>query len=109
MQACAIFIFLASFVSGELDDGIAAHAQHEMQSSLESGSAAFEPQFLELDRCEATVKAKMEELGMEKNPNYKLCFYLDNLAMITVHAPKYGVIDVSFPVKSCICVLIIFN
>jgi hypothetical protein len=57
MQACAIFISLASFVSGELGDGIAAHTQHEMHPSL----LAFEPQSLELDRCEATVKAKMEQ------------------------------------------------
>ena len=45
------------------------------------------------------IKAKMEELGMEKHPNYKLCFYMDSLAMITVHTPKYGIINVSFICK----------
>ncbi len=34
------------------------------------------------------IKAKMEELGVITNPNYKLCFMVDDLAMITVHAPK---------------------
>lgn len=41
------------------------------------------------------IKAKMDELGVTKNPNYKLCFMIDSLAMITVETPKYGVIDVS--------------
>lgn len=40
------------------------------------------------------IKAKMEELGVTKNTEYKLTFMLDDLAMITVHAPRYGVIDV---------------
>ncbi len=34
------------------------------------------------------IQAKMEELHMIKNPNYKLCFMVDSLAMITVHTPK---------------------
>ena len=42
------------------------------------------------------IKAKMEELGVSSNTNYKLTFMLDDLAMITVHTPKYGVIDVSW-------------
>ena len=41
------------------------------------------------------IEAKMTELGVSRNPNYKICFMLDSLAMITVHTPKYGVIDVS--------------
>ncbi|ESO05305.1 hypothetical protein HELRODRAFT_156877 [Helobdella robusta] len=40
------------------------------------------------------IEAKMNELGVSKNPNYKLCFMLDSLAMITVHVSSYGVIDV---------------
>lgn len=40
------------------------------------------------------IKAKMKELGVSSNPNYKLCFMLDSLAMISVHTPKYGVIEV---------------
>ena len=41
------------------------------------------------------IKAKMEELGVAHNPNYKLTFMVDDLAMITINTPKYGVIDVS--------------
>ena len=40
------------------------------------------------------IEAKMKELSMTNNPNYKMCFYLDSSAMITVEAPKYGVIEV---------------
>lgn len=40
------------------------------------------------------VEVKMKELGVTTNPNYKLCFMLDSLAMISVHTPKYGVIEV---------------
>ncbi|XP_074640862.1 ubiquitin-like domain-containing CTD phosphatase 1 [Tubulanus polymorphus] len=40
------------------------------------------------------IEAKMNELGVSANPNYKLTFMLDSTAMITVHSPKYGVIDV---------------
>ena len=38
---------------------------------------------------------KMKLLGVDKHPSYKIAFYLDSLAMISVHTPKYGVIDVS--------------
>lgn len=37
---------------------------------------------------------KMKLLGVDKHPSYKIAFYLDSLAMISVHTPKYGVIDV---------------
>ena len=40
------------------------------------------------------IKAKMEELGCTNNPSYKICFMLDSMAMITVHTPQYGVIEV---------------
>lgn len=40
------------------------------------------------------IKAKMKELGVESNPNYKISFYVDSLAMITVHTQQYGVVDV---------------
>ena len=40
------------------------------------------------------IKAKMDELGVLKNTNYKISFMLDSMAMITVHAPKYGLIEV---------------
>ncbi|XP_032240517.2 ubiquitin-like domain-containing CTD phosphatase 1 [Nematostella vectensis] len=39
------------------------------------------------------IDAKMKELGVTDNPNYKICFHLDSSAMITVQAPKYGVIE----------------
>ena len=40
------------------------------------------------------IQAKMEELGVSNNQNYKLLFMLDSLAMITVHTEKYGVVEV---------------
>lgn len=39
------------------------------------------------------ISVKMRELGVEKNPNYKIVCYLDSLAMITVRSPTYGVLD----------------
>lgn len=41
------------------------------------------------------IEEKMKLLGVSSNPNYKIAFYLDSLAMISVHTPKYGVMDVS--------------
>lgn len=41
------------------------------------------------------IEEKMKLLGVTSNPNYKIAFYLDSLAMISVHTPKYGVMDVS--------------
>ncbi|XP_041369475.1 ubiquitin-like domain-containing CTD phosphatase 1 [Gigantopelta aegis] len=40
------------------------------------------------------IETKMKGLGVEGNPNYKISFYLDSDAMISVHTPKYGVIEV---------------
>ncbi|TRY93114.1 hypothetical protein DNTS_007757 [Danionella cerebrum] len=40
------------------------------------------------------IDAKMKELGVTKNPNYKITFMLDSAAMITVHTPKRGVAGV---------------
>ena len=37
----------------------------------------------------------VKELSVLDNVNYKIMFMLDSLAMITVHHPKYGVIEVS--------------
>ncbi|CAB1353037.1 unnamed protein product [Coregonus sp. 'balchen'] len=34
------------------------------------------------------------ELGVTDNPNYKITFMLDSAAMITVHTPKRGVVEV---------------
>ncbi|XP_057306707.1 ubiquitin-like domain-containing CTD phosphatase 1 isoform X1 [Hydractinia symbiolongicarpus] len=39
------------------------------------------------------IKAKMQELGVSNNGNYKLSFMLDSGAMITVHTEKYGVVE----------------
>ena len=36
----------------------------------------------------------MRELGVEKNPNYKIVCYLDSMAMITVQSPTYGVLQI---------------
>lgn len=40
------------------------------------------------------IEEKMKLLGVTTNPDYKITFYLDSLAMISVHTPKYGVINV---------------
>ncbi|XP_022249247.1 ubiquitin-like domain-containing CTD phosphatase 1 isoform X3 [Limulus polyphemus] len=40
------------------------------------------------------IEVKMKELGVASNPNYKILFYLDSAAMISIHTPKYGLIDV---------------
>lgn len=37
----------------------------------------------------------IQELGVIDNPNYKITFMLDSAAMITVHTPKRGVVEVS--------------
>ncbi|XP_075263852.1 ubiquitin-like domain-containing CTD phosphatase 1 [Convolutriloba macropyga] len=39
------------------------------------------------------ITAKMEELGVKNNPNYKIVAFLDSLAMITVETKKYGLIE----------------
>ncbi|VVD02965.1 ubiquitin-like domain-containing CTD phosphatase 1 [Leptidea sinapis] len=40
------------------------------------------------------IEEKMKLLGVASHQDYKIMFYLDYLAMITVHTPKYGTIDV---------------
>ncbi|KAG8008057.1 Ubiquitin-like domain-containing CTD phosphatase 1 [Nibea albiflora] len=40
------------------------------------------------------IDAKMKELGVTDNPKYKITFMLDSAAMITVHTPKRGVVEV---------------
>lgn len=40
----------------------------------------------------------LQELGVSTNANYKITFMLDSAAMITVHTPRRGLIDVSAPV-----------
>lgn len=40
------------------------------------------------------IEEKMKVLGCDIHPNYKLSFYLDSRAMISIHAEKYGVIEV---------------
>jgi len=40
------------------------------------------------------IEEKMKLLGCTTNPNYKLAFYVDSRAMISVHSPKYGLLDV---------------
>src|SRR5262249_1656483 len=44
------------------------------------------------------IEVKMQEVGVSTNPNYKIAFYMDCAAMITVHVPQYGVINVK-PLK----------
>jgi len=40
------------------------------------------------------IEVKMRELGVTSNSNYKVAFYLDSAAMISVCTPKYGMVDV---------------
>ncbi|XP_060555467.1 ubiquitin-like domain-containing CTD phosphatase 1 [Ruditapes philippinarum] len=40
------------------------------------------------------IEVKMKELGVTSHTEYKICFMIDSGAMISVHSPKYGVIDV---------------
>lgn len=40
------------------------------------------------------IVEKMKLLGVHANENYKILFYLDYNAMISVHCPKRGVVDV---------------
>ncbi|MGH0118973.1 UNVERIFIED_CONTAM: hypothetical protein FKN15_002761 [Acipenser sinensis] len=40
------------------------------------------------------VFLQTQELGVTNNPNYKITFMLDSAAMITVHTPKRGVVEV---------------
>jgi len=40
------------------------------------------------------IEEKMKILGCTTNPNYKLGFYLDSRAMISISTPHYGLIDV---------------
>ena len=40
------------------------------------------------------IEVKMKELGVSSHSAYKLCFMMDSSAMISVHTPKYGVIEV---------------
>ena len=41
------------------------------------------------------IEEKMKLLGCDRHPGYKLSFYLDSRAMISIHSEKYGVIEVS--------------
>lgn len=36
----------------------------------------------------------MRLLGVSSNPSYKILGYLDYLAMVSIHVPKYGLLDV---------------
>uniref|UniRef100_T1J0Y6 Ubiquitin-like domain-containing CTD phosphatase 1 n=1 Tax=Strigamia maritima TaxID=126957 RepID=T1J0Y6_STRMM len=40
------------------------------------------------------IEVKMRELGVATHSDYKILFYLDSAAMISIHTAKYGVIEV---------------
>ena len=40
------------------------------------------------------IEEKMKLLGCSNNANFKLAFYLDSRAMISVETEKYGLVDV---------------
>lgn len=44
------------------------------------------------------IQAKMEEMGANTNQNYKIAFYLDSSAMISVYTAKFGLLNVK-PLK----------
>ena len=44
------------------------------------------------------IEAKMNEIGVSKHPDYKIAFYLDCAAMISVYTTEYGVLNVK-PLK----------
>lgn len=44
------------------------------------------------------IEAKMQEIGVANNPLYKIVFYLDCAAMISIHTQEYGVLNVK-PLK----------
>lgn len=44
------------------------------------------------------IEAKMQEIGVAGNPNYKITFYLDCAAMISIYTQEYGVLNVK-PLK----------
>lgn len=48
------------------------------------------------------IEAKMKELGVTSNSSYKISFMLDSCAMISIHTPKYGVIEVCVHAYACI-------
>ena len=57
------------------------------------------------------IVEKMKLLGVSSHPDYKIAFYLDSLAMITVETQKYGVIEVCFLLFRLIvlCLLIYYS
>lgn len=61
------------------------------------------------------IEEKMRLLGVSTHQDYKIMFYLDYLAMITVHTAKYGTIDVRtyfaimLYIKGLLCVLARFK
>ena len=46
------------------------------------------------------IEEKMKLLGVSTNQSYKITSYLDYLAMISVHVPKHGLLDVIKDVNS---------
>jgi len=42
------------------------------------------------------IEEKMKLLGVSTNPSYKITGYLDYLAMVSVHIPKHGLLDVIY-------------
>lgn len=39
------------------------------------------------------IEVKMQELGVAQNTNYKITFYLDSKAMVSVVSPEYGFVE----------------
>ena len=40
------------------------------------------------------IEVKMNEIGVSRPPDYKIVFYVDSVAMITVYTAEYGVLNV---------------
>ena len=45
------------------------------------------------------IEEKMKLLGVATHPDYRIAFYLDIHAMISVHTPKYGLTQVIRPIS----------
>lgn len=55
------------------------------------------------------ITEKMKLLGVSSHEHYKIAFYLDYLAMISVQTPKYGVVQVFNETKCCIIIYLLLQ
>ncbi|KAF7490617.1 Ubiquitin-like domain-containing CTD phosphatase 1 [Sarcoptes scabiei] len=76
---------------------IAEHASHLMRPYLhEFLESAYQDYDIVIWSATSMkwIEIKMRQLGCTRNSNYKIAFFLDITAMISIHTQKYGVINV---------------